>query len=282
MAQAPIVVGVDGSDCSQLAVDWAVDAAARHGRVLRLVYATQAERYERGASPSGEDRGDDAETGRELLVAARERAGVRRPGVPISAEVRDLTPVNALVREGREGTVLVVGSRGRGPLTTMFLGSVGLGVAARASCPVVVVRGERPALEGQFGRVVVGVSGARGEGAAIDFAFREADAWNVELRAVHAWPGVATEDAGQAEEAEARAVLARAVADASGRHPEVRTDLETVAGAPRSTLLWKAGSADLLVVGVRDRHGEDGLRLGLISHALVHTAPCPVAVVPRR
>ncbi|MGW2715951.1 universal stress protein, partial [Streptomyces sp. NPDC001356] len=44
----PLVVGVDGSDSCLLAVDWAVDEAARHGVPLKLVYASLWERYETG------------------------------------------------------------------------------------------------------------------------------------------------------------------------------------------------------------------------------------------
>lgn len=42
----PIVVGVDGSEPSMRAVDWAVDEAALRGASLRLVYASLWERYE--------------------------------------------------------------------------------------------------------------------------------------------------------------------------------------------------------------------------------------------
>ncbi len=44
--ELPVVVGVDGSEPSLRAVDWAVDEAALHGVPLRLVYASLRERYE--------------------------------------------------------------------------------------------------------------------------------------------------------------------------------------------------------------------------------------------
>jgi nucleotide-binding universal stress UspA family protein len=49
----------------------------------------------------------------------------------------------------------------------------------------------------------------------------------------------------------------------------------------RQALLEAASTADLLVVGARRRLGHPGLQLGLINHALLHHAPCPVAVVPQ-
>jgi nucleotide-binding universal stress UspA family protein len=49
----------------------------------------------------------------------------------------------------------------------------------------------------------------------------------------------------------------------------------------RPALLEAASTADLLVVGAQRRLGHPGLQLGLINHALLHHAPCPVAVVPQ-
>lgn len=50
--ELPLVVGVDGSDSSLAAVDWAVDEAARHGLPLRLLYGSLWERYEEVGRPS--------------------------------------------------------------------------------------------------------------------------------------------------------------------------------------------------------------------------------------
>lgn len=49
----------------------------------------------------------------------------------------------------------------------------------------------------------------------------------------------------------------------------------------RRALPDAASQADLLVVGAHRRHGHPCLQLGLINHALLHHAPCPVAVVPQ-
>ncbi|MGW3470806.1 universal stress protein [Saccharopolyspora sp. NPDC000995] len=52
-------------------------------------------------------------------------------------------PVEALLREAQEASLLVVGSHGRGRLRRAFLGSVSHAVASRAPCPVAVLRAER-------------------------------------------------------------------------------------------------------------------------------------------
>ncbi|MFE1292778.1 universal stress protein [Streptomyces sp. NPDC058751] len=49
----------------------------------------------------------------------------------------------------------------------------------------------------------------------------------------------------------------------------------------RAALLEASSTADLLIVGARRRLGHPGLRLGLITHALLHHAPCPVVIVPQ-
>ncbi|MFE4867514.1 universal stress protein [Streptomyces sp. NPDC056682] len=54
-----------------------------------------------------------------------------------------------------------------------------------------------------------------------------------------------------------------------------------VEGAARQALLNAASGADLLVVGARRRDGHVGLQLGLVNHAVLHHAPCPIVVVPQ-
>ena len=280
----PVVVGVDGSECSLTAVDWAADEATRHERPLRLVYAWFFEQYEILAS-AAEAVGPEGETAAEAVLAdARERAVRRRPGLEVSVHATTGPPVPALVAEGADASMLVVGSRGRGPLTSLFLGSVGLGVAGRAPCPAVVVRGEPRALAGGFGRVVLGVGGAEHESAAAEFAVREAaarrSARSCPLEAVLAWRR-APQDAGHPDgQARAETVLAGALADPLAAHPEVRVRHRARQGPPRQVLLQAAQAADVLVVGAHRRTGRPGLGLGLVGHALVHHAACPVAVVP--
>jgi len=56
---------------------------------------------------------------------------------------------------------------------------------------------------------------------------------------------------------------------------------QVVEGLARQALLDAASRGDLLVVGARRRHGHVGLQLGLVNHAVLHHAPCPIAVVPQ-
>ncbi|MHC5908814.1 universal stress protein, partial [Streptomyces sp. S6] len=131
LARGPVVVGVDGTEASLRAMDWAVDEAALRGVPLRLVHATTWREQEEDGW------GGDCR----LLESAARRAGRRAPDVRISTEVAGEQAEQALLRAGREAGVLLLGTRGRAEFTGRLLGSVSLAVAAHADCPVIVVRG---------------------------------------------------------------------------------------------------------------------------------------------
>jgi nucleotide-binding universal stress UspA family protein len=219
-----------------------------------------------------------------IVGVAEHRASRLRPEVKCSRAVLPEEPVDALVREGDRAFAVVVGSRGRGPLTGMLLGSVGLGVAGRARCPTVVVRGAGPNRHHHFRRVVLGVGESAEESAGVEFAFREAELHGSELLAVHAWRRPIDEVAGTDADTRVRraeGLLADVLDSPSAAHWKVPVRQETVEGSARQALLRRAEAADLLVVGAGRRHGLMGLQLGLVDHAVLHHAGCPVAVVPR-
>ncbi len=83
--------------------------------------------------------------------------------VPVSTTVLSGRPADALVHRAADAGLLVVGSRGRGGTRSALLGSIALGCATRAVCPVVVVHPAAP--DPGRPRVVVGLDdteGARG------------------------------------------------------------------------------------------------------------------------
>ncbi|MDX3633423.1 MULTISPECIES: universal stress protein [Streptomyces] len=288
--ELPLVVGVDGSDSSLQAVDWAADEAARHGLPLRLVYASLWERYEGGRPSFGTDRPAEQVMAEHIVASSAERAQRRRPEVKVSGEVLPDDAVSALLGAGHEARALVTGSRGRSELTGLLLGSVGLTVAARAVCPVVVVRGSEQGRRGTFGRVVVGVGDPTEGSGAVRFAFREAEARGCAVEAVRAWRRPAHEhpdhplltDGTHAYEERASAALTDALREAVRDHPGVDVDRRPVEGSAHKVLLAASARADLMVVGALRRQGHFGLQLGRVAHVLLHHSECPVAVVPQR
>lgn len=97
----PLVVGVDGSDSSLLAVDWAVDEAARRGLPLRFLYASLWERYEGAVSPDNPERPSEQVTAENIVGSAAQRAQRRDPNVKVSTEVVPEEAVDGLLRASR-------------------------------------------------------------------------------------------------------------------------------------------------------------------------------------
>ncbi|MGW5968767.1 universal stress protein [Streptomyces sp. NPDC055186] len=289
--QLPLAVGVDGSDSSLLALDWAVDEAARHGVPVRLVHASLWERYEAALPSLGTDRPAEEVMAEHIVASGIERARLRDPGVKVSGDVQPDDAVSALLRAGSESSALVTGSRGRGGMAGLLLGSVGLAVAARAACPVIVVRGAEQNRQGLFGRVVVGVGDPATSTGVVRFAFRAAEARGCVLDAVRAWRSPAhqrvdhpllADGAAGAHEERAATNLTDALDQAVREHPGVEVRRRPVEGPAHRVLLHASVEADLIVVGALRRHGHFGLQLGRVAHALLHHSTCPVAVVPRR
>ncbi|MEU9504105.1 universal stress protein [Streptomyces sp. NPDC048196] len=291
--ERPLVVGVDGSDPALRALDWAVDEAALHGLPLRIVHASTWEHYE--PPDSGPDAGEPP--GEQVLAeavagAAVERARCRNADVELVSEVLPEEAVDALLREAQHAYALVLGSRGRGEVLGRLLGSVGVAVAARARCPVVVVRGDRAGVAGSHRSILLGVGEPAKSEEAVRFAFREAEARGCLLKAVRAWrcpahersddPPLLATQAQSYHDKQAAEQLDAALAEVAAEHPAVTVRRTTVEGPAHKVLVHRAAAADLLVVGAGHRHGHFGLPLGRVAHSALCHADCPVAVVPER
>ena len=141
---ATIVVGVDGSDSAQEALQFAVQEARLRGAGVRAVMGvyllTMAYGGMSGWGPGGA--GLDPTELEERARAALDRA-VDALGDPAGVEVERVVdfgqPAQVLINEARGADLLVVGSRGHGGFAGLILGSVSHQCAMHASCPVVIV-----------------------------------------------------------------------------------------------------------------------------------------------
>ncbi|MEV6993884.1 universal stress protein [Streptomyces sp. NPDC093228] len=286
MTELPLVVGVDGSDSSLVAVDWATDEAARHGLPLRIVHASLWERYE-GVLPSDSpERPSEQVMAQNIIETAAERAQRRNPDVKVSADVVPEDAASALLREGSNAYVLITGSRGRTALEGLLLGSVSLAVASRAHGPVIVVRGDKAGLAGVHGRILLGAGEPGATNEAVRFALREAEARGCVLDVVRTWRRPAhgaVEHPMSAGEAvrDGEQWASDLLGDAMTDHRNVRVRRSTVEGPVKSVLLKRSAAADLVVIGARRAQGHL-CHLGRVSHRLLHHAYCPVAIVPQR
>ncbi|MEV4759942.1 universal stress protein [Micromonospora sp. NPDC049559] len=134
----PVVVGVDGSRYSLLALDFALDRAATRRVPLRVVRTWTPPSVPWRSPELNLAEVDDAERAavRELLAPRRERY----PGVEVDVEVVAGNPSVVLADAARAAQLVVVGSRGRGGFTGLLLGSVSQQLINHSECPVAVVR----------------------------------------------------------------------------------------------------------------------------------------------
>ncbi|AZS84073.1 universal stress protein [Streptomyces griseoviridis] len=279
----PVVVGTDGSEQATRAVLWAADEAVARDRPLTVLHATGVEHA--GHLPFD---GSSSVLGgaREILDDAMARVSQRHPDADARTWLsRDGATRSLVEAAGGDGTV-VVGSRGRGGFSALLLGSVGLRTAARARGPVVVVRGAREMPP--RGTVTAAVRDD-GDLSALRHAAWTARAHGASLKVTSVWMflqnvgSMATmfDDLGGIAEAEAEAT-ARMVEPVREEFPELTVAVETVkASSAAGALIEAAGGSDLLVVGARRAAHAPGFPLGHVTHAVLHHAPCPVAVVPR-
>ncbi|MFI5592321.1 universal stress protein [Amycolatopsis sp. NPDC051758] len=131
----PVVAGVDSSPASEEALRFAVDAAV--ARDVPLIVAHAAHQRVPSIEPAFADQ--QAEDRRELeeLVSGWTR---KHPALEITTRVvKDREPSRVLMAVAPDAQLIVVGSRGRGPVAGALLGSTGNHLLAHATCPVAVV-----------------------------------------------------------------------------------------------------------------------------------------------
>ncbi len=138
----PIVVGVDGSAESVLALRWAKKLAGPLGATIKAISAWRLEVVFGPYAVSDWDSESVAQ--QQLAHALVDAFGDDQPGGLIS-ECHRGQPAQVLIEEGKNAQMLIVGSRGHGGFKGMLLGSVSSACAAHASCPVLVVHPDNAA-----------------------------------------------------------------------------------------------------------------------------------------
>ncbi|GAA3507645.1 nucleotide-binding universal stress UspA family protein [Streptosporangium album] len=133
-----VVVGVDGSPAGAHALGFAFAEASLRGAGLRAVHAWHPPVIG-GWGPSALAVAEEAAEGeRRLLAEALAGWGERYPDVKVTEQVECGHPVDVLKNASAQADLLVVGSRGRGDLTGLLLGSVSHSLLHQAACPLVV------------------------------------------------------------------------------------------------------------------------------------------------
>ncbi len=144
-----IIVGVDGSDHSRLALAWAMREAVHHHVPLTVMTVRPAPVHPAteiywGIHPAPENSQDlefTQKTLRQFVDSVANEIGEAGPDITVSATTGDVA--EELVRASRDADMLVVGSRGSGGFARLLMGSVSSQVTHHAECPVVVIPGSR-------------------------------------------------------------------------------------------------------------------------------------------
>jgi nucleotide-binding universal stress UspA family protein len=273
----PVVVGVDGSDQSVLALDWAVDEAKRRGRPLELVFALNDTPYMEISQHAQRERAE------EMLEQLADRArGLGALEVTTKCEYE--APVDAMLDASRTAELLVLGSRGHTIVGGWLIGSVSMHVSRHAACPVAVIRSPH---DMSARRVVVGVDGSAPSEAALGFAFDEADGRGAPLLVIRAEEepvravGLGLSPVVFVDEEEE--IIERELADQVDpwreKYPSVTVTTDVRVGHPTNVLTDASLTASLVVVGSRGRGGFSGALMGSISQGVLHHSRTSVVVV---
>ncbi|BBY82311.1 universal stress protein [Mycolicibacterium pulveris] len=281
-----IVVGVDGSPASKVAVDWAAREAAMRDSALTLVHVMPTARFwPEGATPSRIDRLYRAQAQQWLREAAKVAGEATGAHGRIDTRLLDGAVLPALVDLSKDAQLIVVGCRGQGSIARRLMGSISRGLVQRAHCPVGIIHDEDPLMPRPVAQapVVVGVDGSAASEPAAEIAFDEASRRGVELVAVHAWMDDTTFEL-PADEWSAthkdmtEQTLTKQLARWQQRYPEVPVRRVVVRDQPARQLVKQADDAQLVVVGSHGRGGFAGMLLGSVATAVAESARMPVIV----
>ncbi|TYB50938.1 universal stress protein [Nonomuraea sp. PA05] len=270
-----VVVGYDGSPPAGAALRWAAAEAAGRALPLTVCHAWDWPHHEWPGElvPLELVR----RPAQRLVKAAAAWAARHHPGVPVNTLTDRGSPSALLTGLSADAALIVVGSRGYGEVRGLAAGSVSSHVATRARCPVIVMRGdpqERDARE-----VLAGFDGSPEATAALGFAAAEAHRLGARLQVLIAQCVRGSRMDTFELRTQARSSSWSELISRQRALPGLEAGVEVVDEPARPALLEAARKACLLVVGARGLGEVRGLLLGSVSQAMVHHAPCPVAVV---
>jgi nucleotide-binding universal stress UspA family protein len=286
-----ILIGIDFSRSSEVALEEVARRPWPEGMEFLLV--TVVEPLDFAASQTFVPEFTETKTEAARVGIERMASGLAERGWPVSSKVIPGHPRSALsaVAARWRADLVVVGSRGLGPLRRLLLGSVAAAVVRRAGCSVEIVR-EAPWTRRRPGmRLLLATDGSPFSLEAARSVARRPWSAGTRIRVVsvaqpvrplaNLW-AIPSREQARLDKA-SRGAAQEAVKTARGLLEGAPLALSSavLTGDPRSRLIedCRDWQADLVIVGSHGRHGLDRLLLGSVSEAVAAHAPCSVEVI---
>lgn len=286
-----IVVGVDGSVHADQAIARAAEEARLSHRPLALVHVEkQLGAQERGylaqaGIPLTQVTDQIRKDSDELLNRARTQAAVAASTVEVDAVLLVGDPRERLLELSDQASMIVLGSRGRGPVSSLLLGSVSVAVSCHAACPVMVVRPRED--NARLRGVVAATNGTSHSTATLERAFCEASSHSLPLTVVYCqWEARPASGGWRPAHADdpfydaARVTVAEVLAGLREKFPDVPVEIAIFAGHADHCVADLSRRYHLTVIGrhahtLWERVGTFSLTTAVLEHAYG-----PVLVVP--
>lgn len=274
-----IIIGVDGSEQSRAALDWALDRATARGAEIELLHvADDSFLSESVAFLSEAQRASEQMLEAECAYASSHGFDGKVTGTAVVGH-----PIAEVEEASKHGDLVVLGAHEGSRFAGSFFGTRAVKIAASAFCPVAVIPfAQKPEASG----VVVGIDGSEASKKAIAYAAEEASMRGVTLHAVYAWmppltPGLEylwSDELAEAQRSAADEAIAIGTAGLASRYPDLVIERHTLQAPPVAALLSVAEKAELLVVGSRGQGGMKRLLLGSVSHGVIQALVCPTII----
>ncbi|MDG4759226.1 universal stress protein [Micromonospora sp. WMMD710] len=261
-ADAEVLVGL-GSDRDLPVVEQAAREAAGQGRPLHLLHT-----FDWHAAFAADTVAAPRDAAEQLITQAAQLAHQTEPGLTVRGEIVEGAMLPTLIRRSESAYLLAVGDSGMaGSGQCVPAETPAVQLAARAGCPLLVVRSEPP----PQGPVLVGVDGSPSSHLALRWAVDCASRRDARLLALRVVESDEDTDAVTEQ-------LGEALAHHVGQQTRVPTECRAVRGDPGQVLVDTSRSAQVALVAARgDEPGR--AMLGSVAQSLLYHSPAPVIIV---
>lgn len=283
-----ILLSTDGSEDADLATRAAVEIANGAGAELHLIHAW----YPVPSTRFGPFIRSEMEREARRLVQEQGERVEALGGTVAGTHLKEGPLVEEILETCAEvgADLIVMGTRGRGPIARLLLGSVAEGVVYGASSPVLVVRGGDAAWPPR--RVICGDDSSEGARRAAELAIGIGGLFDTSNLIMRVYPRLPVADE------EGRQMDSRRVDDELDREKQAleeraaqlgaedgRPKVCIAVGEPAKAIMQEAGDEPeqcLISVGKRGRSAIGRIRLGSVSTKILRAARGPVLIYPHR